>query len=141
MNFSAFWHAKMVWKCVSHCQSYVHSSADTENILWSAAPHQKYLWGRRFHTTTPLAACVVWILFCVVWGRCYLGFFAHAMLARVLAIAPCLSSQIESVETDERIELVLGVGSSFHLSYTVLEGNSGISRDNGTSLWKSKLRT
>jgi len=35
----------------------------------------------------------------------------------------------------ERIELVFGMGASFHLSYTVLKGNSGISKNKGTSLW------
>ena len=56
-----------------------------------------------------------------------------AMLARVLAMAVsvsvCLSVASRcSIETDERIELVLGTGASFRLSYTVLKGNSGISK-------------
>jgi len=39
----------------------------------------------------------------------------------------CLSvTSLSSIETDGRIELVFGVGASFHLSYTVLKGNSGI---------------
>jgi len=35
----------------------------------------------------------------------------------------------------ERIDLVFGMGAFFHLSYTVLKGNSGISKNKGTSLW------
>jgi len=62
------------------------------------------------------------------------------MLARVLAVALCLSVYTSrcSVETDELIEIVLiwVMGASFHLSYTVLKGNSGISRNEGTPLWK-----
>ena len=45
-----------------------------------------------------------------------------AMLARMLAMALCLSVSVTSrcsVETVERIRLVLGKGNSFHLSYTV----------------------
>jgi len=33
-----------------------------------------------------------------------------------------------SIEMTERIELVFGMGASFHLSYTVLKGNSGNSK-------------
>jgi len=57
------------------------------------------------------------------------------MLARVLAMALCLSvrlsvsvTSLSSVETAERIELDFGMGASFHLSYTVLKVNSGISK-------------
>jgi len=51
------------------------------------------------------------------------------MIARVLAVALCLSVRSRcSVETAERIELVFGTGASFRLSYTVLKGNSGISK-------------
>jgi len=66
-----------------------------------------------------------------------------AMLARVLAnvamalrLSVCLSvcRKLEcSLETDERIELVFGMGAYFHPSYTVLKGNSGISKYKGTS--------
>ena len=38
-------------------------------------------------------------------------------------------------ETAGRIELVFGMAAFFHLSYTVLKGNSGISKNNDTSLW------
>jgi len=48
----------------------------------------------------------------------------------------CLSVTSRScIEMAEWIELVLGTGASFHLSYTVLKGNSGIFRNKGTSLW------
>jgi len=52
----------------------------------------------------------------------------------VLAIVLCRLSvtSLSSVETDERIELVFGVGASFHPSYAVLKGNSVTSRNNGT---------
>ena len=52
----------------------------------------------------------------------------------VLAIALCRLSvtSLSSVETAERIELVFGVGASFHPSYAVLKGNSVTSRNNGT---------
>ena len=104
----------------------------SEVLMGASLPH---------HYTSGCMCSLDPVLCCM--GSMLTRFFCprDAMLARVLAIAPCLSSQIESVETDERIELVLGVESSFHLSYTVLEGNSGISRSNGTSLWESKLRT
>jgi len=38
----------------------------------------------------------------------------------------CATLSRSSVETTERIELVVGTGASFDLSYTVLRGNSGI---------------
>jgi len=39
------------------------------------------------------------------------------------------------VETSGRIELIFDIGASINLSYTVLQGNSGISKRFGTSLW------
>jgi len=39
------------------------------------------------------------------------------------------------VEMAERIELVFGMGASFHVSYTELKGNSGIYKNKSTSLW------
>jgi len=39
-----------------------------------------------------------------------------------------------SIETVERIELVFGMRASFHPSFTVLKGNSGISKNKGTLL-------
>jgi len=67
-----------------------------------------------------------------------------AMLARLLALCLCLCLCLSvclclcvtsrcSVETDERIGLAFDVGASFDLSYTVLEGNSGIFRNKVTS--------
>ena len=56
-----------------------------------------------------------------------------AMLARVIAMAVCLLSvsvtSQSSIEADERIELILARELPFDLSYTVLEGNSGISKN------------
>ena len=46
-----------------------------------------------------------------------------------------------SAKTDERIEVVFGVGASFHPSYTVLKGNSVISKNKGTSLWNFVLKS
>ena len=66
-----------------------------------------------------------------------------AMLARLLALCLCLCPSVClclcvtsrcSVETDERIGLAFDVGASFDLSYTVLEGNSGIFRNKVTFL-------
>ena len=60
----------------------------------------------------------------------------------LLAIAPCPSVYVclpltsrGSIEAAERIELVFGMGASFHPSCTVLTGNSAISKTNGTFLW------
>jgi len=39
------------------------------------------------------------------------------------------------VETSGRIELIFDIGASINLSYTVLQGNSSISKRFGTSLW------
>jgi len=50
------------------------------------------------------------------------------MLAQVLAMALCLCLSQVGIETDERIELGFGIEASFYLSYTVLKGNSGISK-------------
>jgi len=57
------------------------------------------------------------------------------MLARVLAMALCPSVCVclsvtsrSSIETAERIELIFGMGASFHPSYTVLTGNSAHSK-------------
>ena len=46
-----------------------------------------------------------------------------------------------SIETDVRIELVFGMLASFHPSYTVLKGNSIISKNKGTSLWNFVLNS
>ena len=65
-------------------------------------------------------------------ARCY----ASAVLATGLCL--CLSVSVTSrcfTETAKRIELVFGMWSSFHPSYTVLKGNSVISKNKGTSLW------
>ena len=48
----------------------------------------------------------------------------------VSVTSPC------SVETsEERIGLVLGLGASFDLSHTGLQGNSSTFKNKGTSLW------
>jgi len=47
-------------------------------------------------------------------------------------VSACLSvTSRSSVETAERIELGLDMGGSFHLSYTVLNGTSGIFTSKG----------
>ena len=53
---------------------------------------------------------------------------ADAMLARVLAMALCLSVRLSvtsrcSIEMSGRIELVFGKEPSLDLAYTVLQGN------------------
>jgi len=51
----------------------------------------------------------------------------------VLALCLSVTSQC-FIETAEQIKLVFGMGASFYLSCTVLKGNSGISKNKGTSL-------
>ena len=46
-----------------------------------------------------------------------------------------------SVETDGRIELVFGMEALVDLSYTVFQGNSGIKKNRGTSLWNFSLNS
>jgi len=46
-----------------------------------------------------------------------------------------------SIEMAERTELVFGMLASFHPSYTVLKGNSVISKNKGTSLWNFVLNS
>ena len=55
-------------------------------------------------------------------------------VAVYLLVWPSVTSRY-CIETTGRIELVFGIKASFHLSYTVLPGNSGISKNKGTSLW------
>ena len=76
----------------------------------------------------------------VPWNNSF--YLLDAVLALVLAMALCPSvrrsvsvKSRSSTETAERIELVFGVGASFHLSYTLLTGNSSVSKNKGTSLW------
>jgi len=59
------------------------------------------------------------------------------MLARLLAAIVSVRLSVtsrSSIETVERIELVFGMRASFHPSFTVLKGNSGISKNKGTLL-------
>jgi len=46
-----------------------------------------------------------------------------------------------SIETAERIELIFGTWAFFHLSYSVLKGNSVISKNKGTFLWNFVLNS
>jgi len=67
-------------------------------------------------------------------------FTARCYASAVVAIGLCLSVRLSvtsrcSIETTERIELFFGMQASFHPSYTVLKGNSVISKNNGTFLW------
>ena len=56
----------------------------------------------------------------------YRLFPRDAMLARVLAMALCLSvTSRSSIETADRIKLIFCVDASFDLSYSVLQGTSG----------------
>ena len=59
-----------------------------------------------------------------------------SLLATAVCLCPSVSvTSRSSVETVERIGLVFDMGALFHLSYTVLQGNSGISNNKGTYLW------
>jgi len=44
-----------------------------------------------------------------------------------------------SIETAERLELVFGVEASFYLSYSVLKGNLGISKNKGVLYFPLEL--
>jgi len=73
-------------------------------------------------------------------------FTARCYASAVLAMALCPSVSVTSrcsIETAERIELVLAceLPSTFHPSYTVLKGNSVISKNKGTSLWNFVLNS
>jgi len=53
-----------------------------------------------------------------------------------VSVSVCLSVTSRcSIKTNKWVELVFGMGASFHLSYTVLKGNSVISKSKVTSLW------
>jgi len=57
---------------------------------------------------------------------------------------PCVCTSVisqSSAKTAERIELVFGMWASFHPSYTVLKGNSVISKSKGTSFWNFVLNS
>jgi len=57
-------------------------------------------------------------------------------------VSVCLSITSRcSIETDEQIELVFGMRSSLHPFYTVLKGNSVISKNKDTSVWNSVLNS
>ena len=73
-----------------------------------------------------------------VTARCY----ASAVLAMALClrVRPFVTSRC-SIETDGRIELAFATWASSHPSYTVLKGNSVISKNNGTSLWNFVLNS
>ena len=73
-------------------------------------------------------------------------FTARSYASAVLAMALCLSVRLSvtsrcSTKTAERIELVFGMWASFHPSYTVLIGNSVISKNKGTSPWNFVLKS
>ena len=59
-----------------------------------------------------------------------------------VCLSVCLSVTIGVFfETAGGIELVFGMGASFYLSYTVLLGNSCISKNKCTSLWNFVLNS
>jgi len=60
------------------------------------------------------------------------------------SVSVCLSASVTSrysIETAEWIELAFGLVASFHLSYAVLKGNSGISKNKGTFLFGTLSQT
>jgi len=65
---------------------------------------------------------------------------SHGPVSVCLSVCLSVTSRC-SIETDERIELVFGVWAPFHPSYTVLKGNSVISKNKGTSLWNFFLNS
>jgi len=67
----------------------------------------------------------------IISARCYV---ARYMLS--LCMSVCLSVTVwYCMETTGQIELGFRVDASCHLSYTVLKGNAGISKNKGTSFW------
>ena len=62
-----------------------------------------------------------------------------AMLALVLAMALCPSICLSQVgvlsKRMDESSCFYGMGAFFHMSYTVLKGNSDIFKNKGTSLW------
>jgi len=58
-----------------------------------------------------------------------------------VSVCPSVRHKLVSYLTAERIELVFGMWTSFNLSYTVLKGNSVISKNKGTSLWNFVVKS
>jgi len=78
----------------------------------------------------------VWVIN-VFTAQCY----TSAVLAMGLCPSVCLSVTSRcSIKTAEQIELFLGMWASFHPSYTVLKGNSVISKNKG-HLWNFVLNS
>ena len=100
-------------RAVSRCQ---RTSEAEHGLVWKIA----------------FSTCV----FSVFTARC----FAPAVLAMGLCPSVSVTSRC-SIETAERIELVFGMWVSFHPFYTVLKGNSIISKNKGTSLWNFVLNS
>ena len=83
-----------------------------------------------------------WTLSNIFTARCY----ASAVLTMGLCLSVGLSvcpSQVGILlkRTAERIDLGFGMTASFHPYYTVLKGNSVISKNKGTSLWNFVLKS
>ena len=66
--------------------------------------------------------------------RCYQPSPVFTARCYASAVLACVRLCRCSIETTEQMELVFGMWASFHPSYTVLKGNSVISKNNGTSL-------
>jgi len=56
-------------------------------------------------------------------------------MALSLSVCPSVRPSQADVVSAEWIELVIGTQPTLGLSYTVLEGDSGIFKNNGTSIW------
>jgi len=82
------------------------------------------------HMALPLSLCVRSSVTAAC--RCSIGFYRAMLCIRGASHGPvsvCLSvTSRSSTKTAERIGLVFGVLASFHPSYTVLKGNSVISK-------------
>jgi len=57
-----------------------------------------------------------------------------------VSVCPSITSR-SFTKTAERIEPVFGMWASFHSSYAVLNGNSVVSKNKGTSLWNFDLNS
>ena len=92
------------------------------------------------HLNISVFCFLIFSFFPLFTARCY----ASAVLAMGLCPSVCVCLSVTSrcsIKTAERIELVFGTWASFHPSYTVLKGNSVISKNKATSLWNFVLNS
>ena len=104
---------------------------EIEKRLWQSRPRLAWLVGRL--STRPVSTAAIFT------ARCY----ASAVLATDLCPTVCLCLSQVGVLSKRLNESswFFGIWASFHPSYTVLKGNSDISKNNGTSVWNFVLKS